>query len=75
MAALGQGMLFINTRGGQGGPGMGMFLAIPSVLGSVLGGFIYGLGQSTPWILLAASMIVNAVISLFFLSSPEANEN
>jgi MFS family permease len=67
MAALGQGMLFINTRGGSGGPGMGAVLTIPAVLGSVLGGFIYTYNPKLPWILLALSMLTNAVICLFFL--------
>lgn len=70
MAALGQGMLFINTRGGTGGPGVGAVLAIPSVLGSILGGFIYDYAPTLPWILLATSMAINAVICIFFLSSP-----
>jgi len=68
MAALGQGMLFINTRGGSGGPGMGAVLTIPSVLGSVLGGFVYTYDSKLPWILLAVSMLTNAVICLFFLT-------
>jgi len=48
MAALGQGMLFVNTRGGSGGPGMGAVLAIPSVLGSILGGFVYTYNSALP---------------------------
>ena len=71
MAALGQGMLFVNTRGGSGGPGMGAVLAIPSVLGSFLGGFVYTYNSTLPWILLAVSMIINTLISIFFLASPD----
>lgn len=72
MAALGQGVLFINTRGGTGGPGMGAVLAIPSVLGSIFGGFIYEYAPTLPWTLLAASMVINAVICVVFLSSPDS---
>ncbi len=68
MAALGQGMLFINTRGGSGGPGMGAILTIPSIIGSVLGGFLYSYDPKIPWILLALSMLINAALCLFFLA-------
>jgi len=71
MAAIGQGMLFINTRGGTGGPCMGMVLTIPSVLGSILGGFVYGYDPSLPWALLALSMIINAAICVVFISVPD----
>jgi MFS family permease len=71
MAALGQGMLFINTRGGSGGPGMGAVLTIPSILGSILGGFVYEYNPTLPWILLAVLMAINAVISFLFLYSPD----
>lgn len=73
MAALGQGMLFINTRGGSGGPGMGAVLTIPSILGSILGGFVYNYNPTLPWILLAVFMMINAVICILYLSSPAAS--
>ncbi len=75
MAALGQGMLLINTRGGTGGPGMGAVLTVPSILGSALGGFIYRYDPRLPWVLLALFMIVNAVICVVFLSPPEDDRN
>lgn len=68
MAALGQGMLFINTRGGSGGPGMGAILTIPSILGSFFGGFLYSYDPKLPWILLALSMLINTAICLFLLN-------
>lgn len=71
MAALGQGMLFINTRGGGGGgPGMGAVLTIPTILGSLLGGFVFGYNHILPWMLMGASMVMSAVICAFFVSSP-----
>ena len=73
MAALGQGMLFINTIGGSGGPGMGAILTIPSILGYALGGFLYSYDPKLLWILLALSMLVNAAICLIFLG-PSTHE-
>ncbi len=69
MAALGQGMLYINTRSAGGGPGMGAVLTVPSILGSVLGGFVYDLNPALPWVLFSASMVLNASISAFLVSS------
>jgi MFS family permease len=69
MAALGQGMLSINTRGGSGGPGMGAILTIPSILGSIMGGFIYSYNPIIPWFLLASSLLFNSVIAIKFISN------
>jgi len=68
MAALGQGMMVINIMGGFGGPGMGAVQAIPSILGAVMGGFIYRFNPSLPWFLLAAAMSLNAAFSFVFIS-------
>ncbi|MCW3979621.1 MAG: MFS transporter, partial [Candidatus Bathyarchaeota archaeon] len=72
MAALGQGMLFINTRGGGGGgPGMGAVLTIPSIAGSLLGGFVYEYNPALPWLLFGASMLINALICAFYVSASD----
>jgi len=72
MATLGQGMLLVNTRGGgSGGPGMGAILAIPSIIGSVLGGFIYDYNPALPWMLFGASMAVSSVICGVFVTTPD----
>lgn len=72
MAALGQGMLYINTRGGgSGGPGMGAILAIPSIIGSILGGFLYDYNPVLPWMLFGASMAVSSVICGVFVTTPD----
>lgn len=72
MAALGQGMLLVNIRGGGGGgPGMGAILAIPSIIGSVLGGFVYDYNSALPWILFGASMVVSSVICGVFVTTPD----
>jgi MFS family permease len=68
MAAIGQGALFINVRGGGGGgPGMGAVLTIPSIMGALLGGFIYQTSPQLPWFLMGAAMLASALISAFFI--------
>lgn len=68
MSAIGQGMLFVNLMGGGGGgPGMGALLTIPSIIGAVLGGFIYNYNPTHLWTFLGASMLINAVICHLYL--------
>ena len=68
MSALGQGMLFINTRGGGGGgPGMGTLLTIPSIIGSLLGGIIYGIDPNLLWLSFGLVLVTSAVISQKYL--------
>ena len=69
MAALGQGMLFINILGMTGGPGMGAILTVPSVLGALIGGFIYSFDPKLPWMLLATSLLLNAGIAAVFIKT------
>ncbi|MCD6480456.1 MFS transporter [Candidatus Bathyarchaeota archaeon] len=72
MAALGRGMLIINYRGGGGGgPGMGFFLTIPSILGFLLGGLIYEVNPLYPWLILASTTLVNAVLALMLKGESE----
>ncbi len=68
MSALGMGMLFINTRGGGGGgPGMGTLLTIPSIIGSILGGFVYSYNPNLLWMSFGVALVLSAVISDRFL--------
>jgi len=68
MSALGMGMLFINTRGGGGGgPGMGTLLTIPSIIGAILGGFVYGYNPNLLWMSFGVALLLSAVISDRFL--------
>jgi len=72
MAALGQGMLVINIRGsGGGGPGMGAVLAIPSILGAIVGGYVYEYNPMLPWLMMGAAMLLSAFINAFLVSVPE----
>ena len=73
MAALGQGMLVINLRGSAGGgPGMGAVLAIPSILGALVGGYVYEYSPTLPWLLMGAAMLLSALINAFLVSVPES---
>ena len=68
MSALGMGMLFINTRGGGGGgPGMGTLLTIPSIIGAILGGFVYGYNPNLLWMSFGVALLLSAVLSDRFL--------
>jgi MFS family permease len=68
MSALGQGMLLINTRGGGGGgPGMGALLAIPTIVGSLLGGVFYSFSPALLWGSFGLSLLINAVICSVYL--------
>lgn len=68
MSALGQGMLFINTRGGGGGgPGMGTLLTVPSIIGSLLGGIIYGIDPNLLWLSFGLVLVTSAAISQKYL--------
>lgn len=73
MAALGQGMLVINLRGSAGGgPGMGAVLAIPSILGAIVGGYVYEYSPMLPWLMMGAAMLLSALINAFLVSVPES---
>jgi len=72
MAALGQGMLVINIRGGGGGgPGMGAVLTIPSILGAMVGGYVYEYNPVLLWLMMGAAMLLSAAINAFLVSVPE----
>ncbi len=75
MAALGQGMLLIDTRGISGGPGMGTILTIPSILGSIVGGFVYSHDPTLPWLLLTTSLLFSTGITVAFVSSPKKDNS
>jgi MFS family permease len=64
MATLGRGWLLVNFQGGVGGgPGMGFLLTLPVIIGSLIGGYIYEVNPTAPWLLLGAAMAGNALIA------------
>ena len=72
MAALGRGMLLVNYRGGGGGgPSMGFLLTLPTVIGFLIGGYIYSAGPSYPWLLLGTALVVSALLTTLFIETPE----
>ena len=72
MAALGRGMIIVNFRGGGGGgPGMGFLLTFPSILGFLLGGYVYNAGPANPWLLLGGALAVSALLSALFIEPHE----
>jgi MFS family permease len=75
MAILGRGALMINPGGGGGGgPGMGFLFAIPVVLGSITGGYIYSLNPTYPWILQFIALLGSLIVGLALLREPEKAE-
>ena len=51
MAAIGRGSTLIGaTGGGTGGPGMGYLFTVPVMTASVLGGHLYSINPTYPWI-------------------------
>jgi MFS family permease len=76
MAAIGQGTLFINVRGGGGGgPGMGAVLTIPAILGSLLGGFIYEFSPPLLWYLMGLAMLASASICAFLMNPEKSSQD
>jgi len=73
MSAIGRGTLLVGAAGGgTGGPGLGYLFIIPVMLSSLLGGFLYSLNSSYPWIIVAlASMIQVVLVSLFIRDPPD----
>jgi MFS family permease len=75
MAALGRGSLMINPgRAGLGGPNMGFLVAIPLMIGLVLGGYLYEVNSSYPWIFQFTFLFGSLIASLTLLREPEKGE-
>lgn len=71
MAAIGRGALLINPgRGGGGGPGMGFVFTLPVTVASLLGGYIYALHHTYPWILQLAFLLASIALSVRHLHEP-----
>ncbi len=75
MAAMGRGALLINPgRGGGGGPGMGYLFALPVMVASIVGGVIYGIHPTFPWILQATMLTGVVLAGIAFLHEPAQAE-
>ncbi len=75
MAAIGRGSVLIGaTGGGTGGPGMGYLFTIPVMVVSVLGGLLYTLNPTYPWICNLGITILQLLSIIFFIRDPEKAE-
>ncbi len=76
MSAVGRGSVMVGaTGGGTGGPGMGYFYTVFVVAGSVLGGVLYSVDPSYPWLGVLAACVVQLVFVALFIRDPEEREH
>jgi MFS family permease len=76
MSAVGRGAIMVMGPGGGGGggPGMGLILTIPTILGSLAGGYMYSASPMLPWILLTIIFAISTIISVAFIKEPSSKE-
>ncbi|MCW4049439.1 MAG: MFS transporter [Candidatus Bathyarchaeota archaeon] len=75
MAAIGRGSVLIGaTGGGTGGPGMGYLFVIPVMASSLVGGFLYALNPTYPWLCVLATTIIQVLFVVLFIRDPEKAE-
>ena len=53
---------------------MGFLLSIPMMIGSFIGGYIYGFNPIYPWLLLSASIVLSLIVTIVFLREPKEPE-
>jgi len=76
MSAVGRGSVMVgSTGGGTGGPGMGYFFTFFVMAGSVLGGVLYSVNPSYPWLGVLAACVVQLLIVALFIRDPETREH
>lgn len=75
MAAFGRGAVQVDPRGGTGGgPQVGYVFSLPITIGSILGGYIYAINPTYPFIAQFILTIIGLVINFFFVHEPEKVE-
>jgi MFS family permease len=75
MAAIGRGGFFLGAAGGgTGGPGMGYIFTIPVMVASVIGGLLYSMNPTYPWLCIFGTSIIQLGITVFFIRDPEKAE-
>ena len=62
------------TGGGTGGPGMGYLFTIPVIISSLAGGVMYALNPTLPWIITAATCVIQVAVVVFFIKEPTTAE-
>ncbi len=75
MAAMGRGVLmFRPDSGGVGGPSIGYVFAVPVMVGSILGGYIYAVNPMYLWGLVSLFLLASVVVSVVLLREPRTVE-
>jgi MFS family permease len=75
MSAMGRGSVLIGaTGGGTGGPGMGYLYTIPVMVASIVGGVLYSMNVSYPWLCLLGTSIVQLLCVILFIRDPKEAE-
>ena len=75
MSAVGRGSVMVGaTGGGTGGPGMGYLYTVFVMAGSVLGGVLYSVDPSYPWLGVLAACVAQMVFVALFIKDPEERE-
>ena len=64
----------IGIIGGGFGVGAGYVLAVPILLGSMMGGIVYSVNPSYPWLIQVISLLVAFIIAIKCLKEPEVTE-
>jgi MFS family permease len=75
MSAMGRGGIMIgHTGGGAGGPSMGYLYTIPVMASSIVGGVLYSMNVSYPWICLLGASLVRLLCVILFIRDPKKAE-
>ncbi|MCW4039742.1 MAG: MFS transporter [Candidatus Bathyarchaeota archaeon] len=75
MAAIGRGSTLIGaTGGGTGGPGMGYLFTVPVMTASVLGGLLYSINPTYPWLCVFGTILVQLVCIIVFIRDSDKAE-
>jgi len=75
MAAMGRGSILVGAAGGgTGGPGMGYLFTVPVMIASVVGGLLYSMNPSYPWIGILGTAIIQLISIILFIRDPEKVE-
>ncbi len=64
----------IGIQGGAGGAGGGYVITVPVLIGNIVGGVLYAINPTLPWIEQAGMLFVCLLISIFFLKEPKQQE-
>ncbi len=75
MAAIGRGSVMIGATGaGSGGPNMGYLFIVPLMASSILGGLLYSLDPTYPWMCVLGTTLIQLASVIFFIRDPEKAE-